>query len=84
MTHQVSDDISSLGKRLIDRLGAAPVEAALDYVGHGENLLALDTLAGYVEELGVFLEANELAEFLRLAAIFNAASLPPFSHLRTR
>lgn len=82
MSQQISEEISNLGKRLVGRLEEDYVSAALDYVAHGENLMALDTLAGYVEEFAVLLEKEELAEFLRLAALFNAAQVPPFINLQ--
>jgi hypothetical protein len=82
MNEEVSRSILSLGGQLIGRLGEDYVYVALDYVGHGENLLALDTLAGYLEEFDAPLKEGEHAEFLRLAAQFNADGLPPFIRLR--
>lgn len=82
MNHE--EEICQLADFFYGRLDEFHVDAVKDYVGHGENILALEMLCDFLGDGGVVLNVFEYQEISRLGAILNLdINDARFTYLRT-
>lgn len=67
MTHE--EELRYLANLFVGKLSEFHVNAVKEYVDHGENALALETLCDFLGDHGVVLSAVEYQRITRLGAL---------------
>jgi len=66
----VSEEILQFGSAFNERLDENLLNVAMDYVSHGENKVALDSLLGYLYEHDIGITLDEFDKAMLLAKVY--------------